>query len=83
MVRVQTCSHASPSYPLPQFLDPAEKSPSSVRALDVAHGGGTMVLGTSRCDIWEVSGAGQAQPLVQGHSADVYGLAFHPTKPYR
>jgi hypothetical protein len=69
--------------PAPQFQDPAERHPASVRALDVQPGGGCLVLGTSRCDLWELQRSGPPQPLVQGHSGDVCGAAFHPTKPYR
>ena len=35
-----------------------------------------------RCEIWDFS-RDTPEPLTQGHSADVYGLAFHPKKPHK
>ena len=35
-----------------------------------------------RCEIWEVN-RDSPEPITQGHSAKVYGVAFHPKKPYK
>lgn len=37
------------------------------------------VAGTERCDIWEVDK--DPRVLVEGHQADVYSCAAHPTDP--
>ena len=34
------------------------------------------MAGTSACDVWEVDA--DPEILVYGHSADLYGCAFHP-----
>lgn len=102
-----------------QFQDPAESTPASFRALDVRPGGVELLVGTHRCDLWEInpSTASKAHahdaasvpadkatssvttapkgytkiggggilpdPLIQGHTGDVYGVAFHPKKPHK
>lgn len=64
------------------MVDGAETNITSFRALDVLPGGSDIIAGTHRCDIWEIAND-KAEPLIQGHSADVYGLSWHPLKPYR
>ena len=50
--------------------------------MDVKPGCSDIVLGTSHCDIWEITND-RPEPLILGHTADVYGVAWHPKKPYR
>ena len=50
--------------------------PPMVRGLDCKPGDSRFIVGTARCDIWEVDDSPSV--LVYGHSADVYGLAWHP-----
>lgn len=45
-------------------MDPAESDPTAFRALDVKPGGSEIVVGTHRCDIWEIVGDA-AEPLIQ------------------
>ncbi|GFR41097.1 hypothetical protein Agub_g1741 [Astrephomene gubernaculifera] len=65
-----------------QLHEPGEKDPAVFRSLDALEGGYDMVAGTQRCEIWELS-RDVPEPLTQGHSADVYGLAWHPRKPHK
>ncbi|KAG2499991.1 hypothetical protein HYH03_002273 [Edaphochlamys debaryana] len=65
-----------------QVVEPGESTPAVFRSLDAMENGYDMVAGTHRCEIWELSGD-VPEPLTQGHSADVYGLAFHPKKPHK
>ncbi|GLC44364.1 hypothetical protein PLESTF_000049800 [Pleodorina starrii] len=65
-----------------QLQEPGEKDPAVFRSLDALENGYDMVTGTHRCEIWELS-RDVPEPLTQGHSADVYGLAFHPKKPHK
>ncbi|PNH12713.1 Lipoxygenase y domain-containing protein 1 [Tetrabaena socialis] len=65
-----------------QLQEPGEKTPAVFRSLDALEGGYDMVAGTQRCEIWELS-RDVPEPLTQGHSADVLGLAFHPKKPHK
>jgi hypothetical protein len=41
-----------------QFVDPAEASAASFRALDVRPGGAELLVGTYRCDLWELNPLG-------------------------
>ncbi|KXZ56858.1 hypothetical protein GPECTOR_1g774 [Gonium pectorale] len=65
-----------------QLEEPGEKGPAVFRSLDALEGGYDMVAGTHRSEIWELS-KDVPEPLTQGHTADVYGLAFHPKKPHK
>lgn len=51
----------------------------AIRALDCMPGSDVFVAGTDKCDVWEVS----ERPVVvmKGHSADLYAICWHPTKP--
>ena len=50
--------------------------PPALRSLDCRPGSDVFVAGTSACDVWEVDA--DPEILVYGHSADLYGCAFHP-----
>ena len=61
------------------------ETPPSIRALDMLPGGDGFVIGTNRCDVWEVSkgddSAWAMEVLIYGHTADLYGLCWHPALP--
>ncbi|KAG2450199.1 hypothetical protein HYH02_000301 [Chlamydomonas schloesseri] len=65
-----------------QLQEPGEKDPAVFRSLDALENGYDMVAGTQRCEIWELS-RDTPEPLTQGHTSDVLGLAFHPKKPHK
>ena len=53
----------------------------AVRALDCDSDGATVVVGTNRCDIMEVSATSSEQETyVTGHTADLYCVAWHPKR---
>ena len=56
---------------------PGERVPA-LRSLDCMPGSDVFVAGTSSCDIWEVDQ--DPEVLIYGHSADLYGVAFHPDR---
>jgi len=54
--------------------------PVALRALDVKPDTEDIVVGTGSCDVWEVTQSG-SEVLIFGHNADLYHLAWHPSKP--
>ncbi|KAK3275930.1 hypothetical protein CYMTET_15970, partial [Cymbomonas tetramitiformis] len=51
----------------------------ALKALDSMPGSNTFIVGTDLCDIWEVDESPDV--LIYGHTADLYSVCFHPTKP--
>jgi len=60
---------------LPSTLQPREEPPKIV-SLDCLPGSDVFMVGTMGCDIFEVGSV--PQMLIEGHSADVYGLSMNP-----
>ena len=56
------------------------KTPPPIRALDCHKHSSDVMLGTHRCDIWEIDDVNGAHPMAYGHSGDVRALAVHPTE---
>eukprot|EP00736_Rhodelphis_marinus_P002340 Rmarinus@m.17215 len=50
--------------------------PVELRGLDCIPISNVFVAGTNKCSIWEVDET--PEPLIQGHTADLYGVDFHP-----
>ncbi|KAK3276728.1 hypothetical protein CYMTET_15223 [Cymbomonas tetramitiformis] len=61
--------------PVPFKNDP----PPVLRALDSLPGSDVFVAGSNKCDVWEVDET--PEPLIFGHSADLYQVAWHPRFP--
>uniref|UniRef100_A0A061QZA5 Echinoderm microtubule-associated 6 n=1 Tax=Tetraselmis sp. GSL018 TaxID=582737 RepID=A0A061QZA5_9CHLO len=61
---------------LPSQMKEGEQ-PVKIRALDCLPGEKELVVGTRGCDIYEVTD--ETRMLIEGHSADVNGLAMSPT----
>ena len=61
------------------------ETPPSIRSLDLLPDGNGFVIGTNRCDVWEVvkgdDNAWAMEVLIYGHTADLYGLCWHPAIP--
>ena len=55
-------------------------TPPGIRAIDSLPGSDRFAVGTNRCDVWEVAPDAQ-EVLVNGHTADLHGVAWHPVKP--
>lgn len=61
---------------------PSDKNLPSIRSLDYSDDLGKVLAGTINCDISELSLDGTSDtPLMDGHSGDVYHIAFHPHDP--
>lgn len=54
------------------------KTPPTIRALDCHKHSSDVMLGTNRCDIWEIDDVNGAHPMSYGHAGDVKALAVHP-----
>lgn len=48
-----------------QFAEVGESTPCSMRSLDARPGSYDLVVGTNRCEIWEVVRGDTPEPLVQ------------------
>mmetsp|Transcript_32689 Transcript_32689/g.92738 ORF Transcript_32689/g.92738 Transcript_32689/m.92738 type:complete len:986 (+) Transcript_32689:227-3184(+) len=64
---------------LPSQLQQGEQPPK-ITALDCLPGTNVFIVGTKGCDIYEVDE--DPEMLIEGHSADVYGLAMSPHHPH-
>ena len=58
------------------------KTPPPIRGLDCHRHSSDVMVGTHRCDIWEIDDINGAHPMLYGHSGEVRGLAVHPTEPH-
>jgi WD40 repeat protein len=64
-----------------------EDMPPVIRSVDAQPGSLSFVVGTNKCDIWEMApsdadgNAGRPKCLTNGHTADVYACATHPKRP--
>ncbi|CAG9464667.1 unnamed protein product [Pedinophyceae sp. YPF-701] len=65
--------------------DVGDKMVPSVRSLDAHPVSGSLLVGTSACDVLEVPGDGDEAPapLVDGHRADLHHVAFHPKRGHK
>ena len=59
----------------------ANESAVGIRALGCHPGCDDFVVGTSKCDLWEVGAGAQPRCLVYGHAADLNAVAWHPARP--
>ena len=60
------------------------EAPPQFRGLDCRPGSKCFVTGTDKCDIWEIDDDQQTtsvNTLIYGHTADLYGIAWHPLRP--
>eukprot|EP00873_Tetraselmis_striata_P042208 jgi/Tetstr1/462472/TSEL_007468.t1 len=64
---------------LPSQLQDGEEPPKIV-SLDCVPGSDVFMVGTKGCDIFEVDN--DPEMLIEGHSADVYGLSMSPSHPH-
>ncbi|KAG1660169.1 hypothetical protein FOA52_005269 [Chlamydomonas sp. UWO 241] len=58
----------------------ANKRAPAVRALDYSAELDRIVVGTSNCDVVEID-SDHVDMLMDGHSGDIWAVAFHPEKP--
>ena len=58
------------------------KTPPPIRGLDCHRHSSDVMVGTHRCDIWEIDDINGAHPMLYGHSGEVRGLAVHPMEPH-
>ena len=58
------------------------KTPPPIRAIDCHKHSSDVMVGTIRCDVWEIDDVNGAHPVAYGHSGEVRGLAVHPTEPH-
>ncbi|GAX82495.1 hypothetical protein CEUSTIGMA_g9922.t1 [Chlamydomonas eustigma] len=59
---------------------PGDRSVPAVRAIDYSEELGRILVGTNNCDIVELTETTN-EALMDGHSGDVWFVAFHPTNP--
>lgn len=60
------------------------EAPPQFRGLDCRPGSKCFVAGTNKCDIWEIDDdqpTTAVKTLIYGHTADLYGIAWHPLRP--
>ena len=61
---------------------PGDKNAPAIRSLDYSEELDKVLVGTINCDFSELSLDGSADvPLMDGHSGDIYHIAFHPKEP--
>eukprot|EP00798_Chlamydomonas_sp_ICE-L_P018393 gene18393-24865_t len=65
-----------------ELAEAGQSSPISFRSLDSRAGSYDLIAGTGRCEIWEIT-KDVPEPLIQGHTGTVNGIAFHPKKPHK
>mmetsp|Transcript_34365 Transcript_34365/g.76299 ORF Transcript_34365/g.76299 Transcript_34365/m.76299 type:complete len:1172 (-) Transcript_34365:306-3821(-) len=77
---LQESRFAAPPIQLKNPFGLSDKSVPAIRSLDYSPDLDRILVGTSNCDVLEVSDTTD-EVFMDGHPGDVYFIAFHPNKP--